>query len=84
MLILYLQLCLIDLLCVTTWMSLEGIVQSEIRQMEKDRYHVTSPIHEIQKQAKKKKVNEHTYTQIVGSENKVVVTRGEGSASRGE
>lgn len=55
MLILYLQLCLIDLLCVTTWMSLEGIVQSEIRQMEKDRYHVTSPIHEIQKQAKKKK-----------------------------
>ena len=29
---------------VTTWMDLEGIMLSEINQIEKDKYHVISPI----------------------------------------
>ena len=52
-----------------TWMNLEGITLSEISQTEKDKYHMTSLTHRIQKLANKK-------PKFIDIENRLVVARG--------
>ena len=63
-----------------TWMDLEIIILSEASQTEKDKYHMTSLICEINKKTYKRTYlqNRNRHTDI---ENKVMVTKGEGVGS---
>ena len=63
----------------TTGMDLEGIALSEVSQMEKDEYHMISLKCGIKWKLKKKKNNIH-----IDTENRLVVTRRQGSLGVGE
>ena len=54
----------------TTWMELESILLSEIRQMKKDKYHIIYLTWNIRKKKNKNK--------LIDSENRLLVTRREG------
>ena len=55
----------------TTWMELERILLSEIRQMKKDKYHIIYLTWNIRKKKKNK-------NKLIDSENRLLVTRREG------
>ena len=66
----------------TIWMELEGILLSELSQMEEDKCHIFFTHVEYKKQTTTTKINEQTKpnkNKHVDTENRVVVTRGGGS-----
>ena len=58
----------------TTWMDHEGIMLSEISQMEKDRYYMISHFCVTQVKKKKRKLKENN---PIDAENRFMLTRGE-------
>ena len=58
----------------TTWIDLEGIMLSEIRQAEKDKYHMISLIHGYQK---KKNMDKQNGNKLIDTEHILMVARGE-------
>ena len=62
----------------TTWMDFEGIVLSEISQMEKDKYHMISLVWNIKNNLKSKWLNKPNKIKQLDTENRAAITRGEG------
>ena len=60
---------------VVTWMDFEGTMLREISQMEKDKYSMISLIHGILN----KEITKPNQNKQIDTENRVVVTRGEGA-----
>ena len=59
----------------TTWMELENIMQSEISQSVKDKYHMISPISGT---SSTKQTSKQNRTRDMETWNSLTVTRGEG------
>ena len=64
---------------VTTWLDLEGIILSEISQMEKDKYRRISLYEESKKQNKTNGQTKENKNKLIDTEIRLVVTREEGS-----
>ena len=59
------------------WMDLEGTMASEIRQSEKDKYHVISLMCGLQGTKQTKKKRDKPKDRLLTVENKLMVTSGE-------
>ena len=64
----------------TTWMELEGIMLSEIRQVEKDKYQMISLMWSIRT---KQKLKEQNSSRLTEPKNGVRVTKGKGTGEGG-